>query len=199
MKQAQDCSTITDGANVVSVFGSHNVINGVDQQLTFSVNRDCVNNMTAQADFQSKLSAKVAQAMSDQSVAMTEWMDTGKSTQSTVIDQSVTNKFSSDVSQKCLASLSGVNVIDVRGTGNIVENVRQKQAQSVVSKCMQGSAQAMSAITDISNTVNQGSTKVSTNPLSFISDAFVAMGQSTMAMVAGVVVVVIVMAYMLMS
>lgn len=191
MNQTQDCIAVTDGQNVVDVFGSGNVVTNVTQDMSFRVKQDCVNKLSAKTDFEQKLSNDVTQHLKDQDIALTSWLTPGSSDQSETIKNSVRTNITTNVVQKCLAQLSGQNVVNVRGTGNVVTHIVQKQSQNVVSSCMQGSQQSMTAITDITNVVNQQQKNVDKNPMAFITDAIQAAVRDV-AVAIGIVIVAVV-------
>lgn len=196
MDQTQSCIGITNGTNSITIDGDSNELSGITQDLSFSISQSCANTLTSQADFQSKVANSIAQKLSDQDVAMTSWLSPGKSSQSASIKTTATTNISSDIVQKCLASLSGQNIINVRGSGNLLQNIAQKQAQTMVGTCMQNSQQSMQTMADITNTVNQQLSHVSKNPFAFITDAIQSVVQN-LALALGVCVAAVVLVYVL--
>ena len=171
LSQSQDCISVSDGKNVLNVFGTGNVVQNVTQDMQFSINQNCSQMLQAKDDFQQKLNAEIAQSLKNQDVALTSWLTPGSSRQSETISNSVTTNITTDLVQKCLTQMSGTNVINVQGSANVVQNVVQKQSQSIMAGCMQGNKQSLSTMTDITDTVNQNQQNVSKSPLSFITDA----------------------------
>ena len=80
-----------------------------------------------------------------------------------------------------------------KGSGNVVENATQKQAESVMTKCIQSTDQTLQTTNDISNNVNQYSDYESKNPFAFITDAIEAILKNLMIVAVVVFVSVIIM------
>lgn len=191
MNQTQSCLGIGNGENILEVLGSFNIIENVDQQLSFMIRQDCLNKLLEQNDFQTKIQSSISQQLKSQDVAMTQWLSAGSDNMEGSISNSVKTNITTNLVQTCLAKLSGRNIIYVQGSGNVVDSVVQSQAQSMVQSCMQGSKAANSTIADITNTANQHLEHTEKNPFAFITDAIKAAIQSV-AVIAGVVVFAVV-------
>lgn len=190
LKQTQDCIAVTDGSNVIDVSGNANVLSGVTQNLTFTVKQDCLSKLESRDDFQQKLATEIAASLKDQSVAMMSWLTPGSSRQHTAINNSVTTNVTTETVQKCLSQLEGNNIVNVRGSGNVLSGIVQNMQQGLVGSCMQGTAQTLTAITDISDSINQKQSSVQKNPLSFLTDALQAMVQDIALSVAVIVLAI---------
>ena len=169
--QTQNCMSMVDGTNFIGVYGSGNVLNHVFQNLSISLSKKCVNKVTNKENFQNNVTNEIVQNLKDQEVALTEWMDSSGDDQETDISNSVTTNITTKVAEDCLDAVSGMNVLVVEGSGNVVEYATQKQTEQVVSECLQSAHQSLQARNGISNTVNQYSDYTSKNPLAFITDA----------------------------
>ena len=192
-KQTQTCIGMVDGINYIGVFGSGNVLNHIFQDLSITLDQKCVNCVTNKEDFQTKITNEIVQNLKDQEVARTAWMDSSGDDQKTDVSSSVTTNITTEVSQKCIATVSGMNVLVVHGSGNVIENATQKQSEQVVSECIQSTDQSIQTTNDISNNVNQYSQYTSKNPLAFITDAIEAMLKNLMVIAAVVFIAIVVL------
>jgi hypothetical protein len=192
LNQSQGCIAVSDGKNVLNVFGNANVVENVDQGMSFTIKQDCKSVLASDDKFQSQLSTQIAQSLKDQDIALTSWLTPGTSDQSQALSDSVRKNISTDLVQNCLTQLSGTNVVNVQGSANVVQNVVQKQSQGVVASCMQGNQQSLSTMTDMTDIVNQNEAHSSKNPLAFITDAIGA-AVSDVAVAVGIAFVAIVL------
>ena len=192
LNQSQDCIAVSDGKNVLNVFGNANVVTNVDQEMTFTIKQDCKSTLAANDDFQGQLSNQIAQSLQDQDIALTSWLTPGTSTQSSAIANSVKTNIDTNLVQNCLTQMSGTNVVNVQGSANVVQNVVQKQSQSIMASCMQGNQQSLSTMTDITDITNQNLAHTSKNPLAFIPDA-IQKAVEDVAIALGIAVVAIVL------
>ena len=174
MNQVQDCLMDMSHENIIRVFGDHNIINNETQSITFQVSSSCVNKLTQEQDFESKVQNSISQTLKDQDVAMMSWMTPGSDDQSTTINNTVKTNITTNVVQKCVGNLQGRNITNVVGSGNVMTNIVQEQASTFVSQCMQGTTSVTKTSTDMSDIINQHSDHTSKNPFSFISDAIAA-------------------------
>ncbi|QRY19157.1 BA71V-E248R (k2R) [African swine fever virus] len=191
--QMQSCISMLDGKNYIGVFGDGNIINHIFQDLNLSLNTSCVQKHVNEENFITNLSNQITQNLKDQEVALTQWMDAGHHDQKTDIEENIKVNLKTTLIQNCVSALSGMNVLVVKGNGNIVENATQKQSQQIISNCLQGSKQAIDTTTGITNTVNQYSHYTSKNFFEFIADAISAVFKNIM--VAAVVIVVIIVGF----
>jgi len=200
-KQTQNCIGISEGKNFIGVFGDGNVVDGVYQDLSVNLDQRCVDQVTNQEKFQSNLKNGVVQSLKDREVALSEWINAGGDTQESDIIDSITTNLTSKVAQKCMLSLSGMNVLVLKGTGNVVENITQEQSEQLISNCLQTSNQAIKTTGDISNSVNQHSNHVSENPLAFISDAIEAVSNNSLHLViiAFIAFVLLILSFIMLS
>ena len=183
---SQKCISRVAGGDEVSVAGSGNVVSGVAQSMSISVDSQCAAQVTQAASFQSSLAATVAQSLKDQQVAMTQWLDGSGDDSSTAIAQTVQTNVTADTAQTCLNDINSQNIVSVVGDGNVVSDVAQQDTVSLISRCMLGQGQTSKAVAAVTDTVNQHSTYTSKNPLAFIADAFEALARSALLGVAAV-------------
>jgi hypothetical protein len=188
---AQNCIDVSYGGNVIDVNGNYNILSGVDQTVSLSVNSDCSTFASQNSTFNSDLSDAMSQILSDQEVALTQWIDTSKDTQYTNITENVTANFTQSTVQSCVNNLNGYNVLSVTGSGNVIKNITQDVSLNILSQCLIQNSQTGSSISDITNTVNQHSTYTSTNPFAFIADALESMSRSAMAIAAIIFIVIV--------
>jgi hypothetical protein len=186
---AQNCINVSTGANTIAIDGNYNVISGVNQSIALSVNSDCSTFADQQSSFNADLENSMSQVLKDQSVALTQWMDGSKSTQSDEITQSVKTNFTQHNVQQCVNRLNSVNLLSVSGTGNVIKDITQEATLNVLSQCIQQGDQTSDVVSAITNTVNQQATSVSKNPFAFITDAISAVFKSLV--VGGVVIFIV--------
>lgn len=187
----QNCINVTMGGNTIAINGDYNILNGVNQTVSLSVNTDCSTFARAGNTFDSDLASSLSQVLHDQGIALTEWTDTSKTDQETNIRQSITANFTQSVVQNCISQLNGRNILSVTGSGNVIKNITQSASLNLISRCLLQNAQTSSVISDITNSVNQHSSHISENPLSFISDAWTAISRSALAFAAVCFIVVV--------
>lgn len=188
---AQNCISVAYGGNTININGNYNNVSGVDQTVSISINSDCSTFAQQNSTFDADLQNALTQALNDQEVALTEWMDNSRDDQSASVSNSVTANFTQNTVQNCVNTLNGYNILNVTGTGNVVKDITQNATLNVISQCLLGNGQTSSVVSDITNTVNQQSTYVSQNPLAFIADAIAAIFKSLIVAAAVVFVVII--------
>lgn len=195
LNQSQDCIVADFAENVINVQGSGNVVSGAKQGITFTVKQDCASTLDAKENFQASVNDQIAQSLKNQTTALMSWASPGSAKESINLSNSVTTNITTTMVQKCLATLQGRNVINIQGSGNVLENTKQDVSMKVLSSCMQGNTQALSTMTDITDTINQKQSNVDENPFGFITDAITAVvGDLAVAAVVVVVLVVLVVA-----
>ncbi len=167
----QDCVSVGVGENTISIKGDYNVFSGVSQKLSITVNEDCSTLAAQDSKFGADMASATASALGSESVALTQWLDNSKSSQSTNISQTVSNTFTTNVVKKCISSLTGMNNLFVSGNANVVKNVTQETAIDRVASYILSDGQTAGAATTVADTVNQHALYASENPLNFIADA----------------------------
>lgn len=191
MDQVQSCITVSDSTNAVNITGSQNTVQGVRQNMSLVIKADCVSKLTQQNDFDSKLSDTISSKLAAQHISLLSWMSPGSESSADSINNTIKTNITTKLVQNCVTNISGTNVINVRGAGNIVRDVVQTQAISSLSSCMQGTNQSMKAVTDMSNLTNQSVTTTSKNPFAFITDGITAASEDIAATVGGIVVLIV--------
>ena len=193
MKMSQDCISFMDGSQVIAVNGSGNVVDGNVQESSMSVNSKCVAQLGEDGSFVNKLTDSVSQALKDEEIALSQWMDGSKDKQSTSIAENVTQNLTFEEAQKCLNTVQGTQVIMVKGTGNVVSDNLQEQSSQLVSNCLMSGSETAKSVNDVTNTINQHSTYKSDNPFSFITDAIEGVFRSAIAVAAVVFIAVVIL------
>jgi hypothetical protein len=188
----QNCLTFMDGTQVISVFGSGNVVEGNIQRMSLSVDSKCLSEMSQQGQFENKIADSVAQSLKDQEIAFSQWMDGSKDDQSSAIAENVTTNITFNDVQNCVASLQGTQLVIVSGSNNVVVDNVQEQTMSLASSCMMRGSQATDVVNDVTNTTNQHSTYESKNPFAFITDAIEATMKSAIAIAAVVFIAIVI-------
>jgi hypothetical protein len=192
MNSTVDCVNYVSGSNIVNIDGVGGVVDGVNQQLTISVNAPCVAKKTQSADYANKLSHSVAQALSKKSVALTQWLDNSQNTIRTHIADNVSTNVDSTTVQNCMNKIDSHNIVNVGGVGNIAKNIVQKSTTSLVSSCMSSNAQAAKGINGITDAVSQTANIKSANPLDFITHMFDSVVHGGEMMIFAVVFIVLI-------
>jgi hypothetical protein len=193
MKATQNCLSLMEGNQVISIDGSNIIFSGNTQKLSLSVNSQCVSQMSQNGEFENKITDTITQELKDQEIAATQWLDPSADIQSTDIVQNVTTNITFDHVQNCINSLQGTQIIVVRGSNDVVANNIQEETMNLASTCMMSGSQAVDVINDLTNTVNQHSTYVSKNPFAFITDAIEAAIKSAMALAAVVFIAIVIL------
>ncbi len=177
---AQNCISVAYGGNTVNIDGDFNNVSGVNQTVSVSVDSSCSTFASQDSTFTSDLQNAISQSLSDQEVALTEWMDDSRDDQGAYIGNQVTANFTQSTVQNCVNTLNGQNILNVTGTGNVVKDITQKMTLDLISQCILGNDQTNSVVSDITNAANQQATYVSQNPFAFITDAITAVLRSAM-------------------
>lgn len=186
---AQDCINVEYGNNTIAIDGNYNNIQNVSQKLSITLNPTCSTMTASDNSFQTNLSNALSQNMSDQEVAMSQWLDNSKDTQSTNIEQTVSTNITQNTVQKCLNNLTTMNNFYLTGDGNVIKNQVQDSTLNMISQCLLNGQQSTQAISDITNTINQHSTYDSKSPFSFLTDAIEGSIQS-IATIAAIIFIV---------
>src|SRR5512147_1253671 len=72
---AQNCINVAYGGNTITINGDYNVVSGVNQTVSISINSSCSTFASQDSTFNSDLQNSLSQVLADQEVALTEWMD----------------------------------------------------------------------------------------------------------------------------
>ena len=188
---SQDCITYVNSANEIVIRGNGNVVGTVDQSVSIKVSSDCGISTMQDADFENKLKTSMSQVLSDQEIALTQWLDNSKDDTENSLSQTIKTKVTQATVQTCLNNVNGHNVFAISGDDNVVGKATQASALDVISSCMLNQGQQSSTVNDISNTINQHSTYTSQNPLAFLTDALEAIMKSAMTLLAVVFIVIV--------
>lgn len=191
LNQTQNCVAVAAGENVISLNGNYNTLSNVSQGIKITLDADCAQKEIQKDDFESKLQNDISQQLKSQDVAMTSWLSAGSDDQEANINNSVATMVQTNVIQTCYRSLSARNVINIRGSGNVLENIAQDQAATMVSNCYQSTEGSMKTTTDMTNIINQALSHIDENPFAFITDAIKAAVESV-AVIVGIVILAIV-------
>jgi hypothetical protein len=198
MSTTQNCLTVSQGTQVMYVGGSGNVFENNQQSMTLGADMKCVQNSVNQTKVNQNIQNEIVQKLKDQQVAMTQWLDTGKTEVSANIEQKVETTITINTIQNCIAGLTGKQIMAVSGQGNVFRNNVQTQALTVVTQCVQGSQNTQDMTTDIANTINQHSEYKSENPLAFITDAIQNVIKSVIMVAAIAFIVIVAMVFLFM-
>lgn len=190
MNSMQNCVTYATGTQVISIDGTGNIVTQNVQSMTMSIQTDCVKQAVQSAEFFNDLTDQITQTIDQQTVALTQWLDSGSDTAESTINQSVTTNITENDIQNCLFSMNNKQLMVVKGDYNVLSGNVQQQKSSMVGQCLSNSTQASQAINDIANTTNQHSTYDSKNPFAFITDAFAAVFKSALAIAAVVFIMI---------
>jgi hypothetical protein len=188
---AQNCINVAYGGNTITINGNYNVVSGVDQTVSISINSACSTFAAQNSTFDADLENALSQILSDQEVALTEWMDNSQDDQNTDVKQNVTTNFTQSTVQNCVNNLDGYNILSVTGSGNVVQDITQTATLNVISQCILKGQQTSDVVSSITNTVNQHSVYTSENPLAFIADAVASVLKSAMAIAAVLFIVIL--------
>ena len=190
-KVAQDCISYVNAENIIVIRGNGNIVGTVDQSVSIRVDSDCRILSSQDAEFTTKLNDSMTQVLSDQQIALTQWLDNSKDDTENSISQTIKNKVTQTTVQTCLTNVNGHNVFAISGDDNVVSKATQSSAIDVISNCMLNQGQQSDTVSDISNTINQHSTYVSQNPLAFLTDTLEAIMKSAMTLLAVVFIVIV--------
>jgi hypothetical protein len=195
---AQNCISVSNGTNTITVDGNYNVISGVKQEVSISVNTSCTTFSESNVDFNTDLAAVVESVLKDQEVALESWVDNSGSSQKSKIAQDVTTNVTKSTVQNCVSSLTGINNLFITGNENIVRDIVQSSTLNLISQCLLTDTDSVQAVTNITDTVNQHASYESENPLAFITDAYTAVSKSAILMIAVIFIIIISFVFVLM-
>lgn len=190
---AQNCVQYVVGDQTIATYGTGNLVQGNIQDMSLRLDAGCVQRTTQAADFETKLQAQIAQKLKDQEVALTQWLDGGKTSVSSSVSNTVRTNITVKTTQNCLTRLSGTQLILTSGNANVVMDNAQRQVQNVVGQCLQDGTQSARASTDISDLINQYASYTSENPFAFITDAITAVLKSAIAIFAIIFIAIIIL------
>ena len=187
----QSCINIGSGSNIISFGGNNNVVDGVNQTVSVSVNSNCQVLTGQDSTFQAALASAATSTLDSQQVAMTQWMDNSHTDQSTSISNQLNTNLSQATAQTCLNQLAASNQLQFSGSGNVVKNIAQNATMDVISNCLMKNGQTNTMVSDITNTVNQHAQYKSENPFAFITDAITAVAKNITYTVALVFIAIV--------
>lgn len=191
MNITQDCQTTINSNQIMNQYGTGNVFKGNVQRSTISINQKCLSKMNQSGEFSNKISSAIAQEMKDQTVALTQWADAGKDSQSTRLHNAVTTNITFNDVQNCAVSIDKKQIMNQVGNDQIMEDQLQESVTNVMKTCLMSGGQTANVANDITNTVNQHSEYKSENPLNFIADTFRAIGSSIMSVVYLIIIFIV--------
>jgi len=192
MTTTQNCIGLAQGTQFIGVFGDGNIVSENTQNLTLSFKSDCINTMDQSGSYETDLSSQLSQSLQDQTVAMTQWADNSKSSNSANISQYITTNINISNVQNCLSTLQGSQIITVRGNNNVVTKNAQNQVASMVGDCLMSGSQQSSSTATVADVINQKSQYKEENPMSFLTDALKGLGGNVMMILVVIFVVLIV-------
>jgi hypothetical protein len=190
-KITQNCVTYENAGNTVNIDGMGNIVDQVNQSMTIKVDSSCMGQVTQDASFEDKIKSQISQMLSDQEVALTQWMDNSKDDSEADIAESISTNVTSTTVQSCVNDINSKNILNITGSGNVVAKIVQDSTSDMISKCLLGQGQTSTAVNNITNAINQHSKYTSKNPLAFITDAIQAMTKSTLILIAVIFIVLV--------
>ena len=195
LQSTQNCISYVSGSQIIGTYGSGNVVSGNIQNMSVSVTPTCFQTSKQKSDLSSEMQSKIKQSLKSKQVALTQWLDTGKSSTDTEIDRQITANFTFDTVQNCFVKISNTQLIVTKGSANVVIDNAQKQTSNVMEQCIMSGGQTSAAVSNITDTINQHSEYTSTNPLSFIGDFFKGMMQSGIMAAAAIFIGIIILVF----
>ena len=179
-----DCETYTSNGNTLNINGNNDVIQGVDQKITLSVDTACVTQDPLNYSFSSRVQNSAIQQLADEQIALTQWLDNSKDTITTSLSTDLELGVTQTNSQNCMDSINANNTINVTGDYDVVKNVTQTYSLDTVTGCHMKDGVAFKASNSMTNTLNQHLLYTSVNPFAFITDAITAITHSIALLVA---------------
>lgn len=186
-----NCETAASGSNSFELDGDNDVISGVDQRITLSVDMDCVTADPLNYAFSSRVQNSALQQLADEQVAMTQWMDNSKDTVTSSISTDLELGVTQANSQDCMDSVNAANTFEVSGDYDVVKDVTQTYSLDTVTSCHMKDGVAFKASNRMTNTLNQHLIYTSVNPFAFITDAITAITDSIALLIAFCFIVVV--------
>lgn len=191
LSATQKCINYEHGSNIIDVTGTGNVVDDVNQRISFSIDANCLAGATQQDTLITNMSDKMSQSLKDQDLALTQWMDGSKDTNISKVKQLISNNVSSTVVQNCVKDLDSRNILNVAGTGNVVTKIVQDSTSKAVGDCMMKQGQTAKAVETVTNTINQHAEHTSKSPFAFITDAIQSVTKSLIYVAAVIFIVII--------
>ena len=191
-KTTNNCLTTVFGQNCLNVSGTGNRVSGTTQSVTIGKKTSCSTLAKQNNTFENDLKSAISQALEDKQVAGTQWMDTSKDENLLAIKRDIEARFTQETVQACVDNITVGNCINVHGSYNTVEDVKQTAvADAIASKCVLDDEQTSHMVNKITDTANQHATYTSENPLAFIGDAIKGIANSIAAVAAVIIIVMI--------
>jgi len=177
LSSTAQCSRVTAGEQSMRCEGPQCRLSGNVQRQQLSLDAACVIAQSQKIDLASQVANQADLLLKDKSVAGTQWADASQRSMSSDVSTRIKQSVSAQQIAACAAALNGKQIIDVRGDGSVAEDNQQQMALDMQADCYLKSEQGVSVGNYIANATNQRSEYTSESPLSFIGDAFSALGK----------------------
>lgn len=195
---SQSCLVDANSSQQIIIQGNGNIINNTTQIMDIQINAKCYSDVKNNSTLQSTVDNTIAQALKDQEVATTQWLDSSGDNVSTSISTNITDSITISNTQNCVENLAGSQLLMIQGNSNVASNTLQKNVMTGLLSCVQNDANTSSFIQDTTNTINQHSDYQSENPFAFITDAIQAMFKSALVLAAVVFIIIVAMVFLFM-
>lgn len=199
LETTKSCEATSSQGNSTVISGNDNVVDGVTQINSKTLNMNCYQNAIQSTDQESAMTTTIQNSVKDKSIALLGSLDKSKADLEATINNNVQLLTSQKVLQSCVISTAQNNSLEVYGDRNIVKNFTQTITTDALANCMQGSDQAAKAISSITNAANQSEEHTEENPLAFIGDALNAASKNLMIIAAIAFIALICFLYIMKS
>ena len=193
-QQMSGCDQGVSESNNDIISGSADAsISNVNQSITSTNNSKCISQLTANSSDGSNISSQIVQAIKQQQVAFTGFLDDAHSDISTALNQNITQSTIQSAVNKCSASFKTSNSAEILNSGGSkITGGSQTITATDVSSCVLSNSDVSQNAADITNAINQHSVYKSKNPLAFIADAIESTISSAVKTAAIVFVVIVI-------
>lgn len=188
------------GQSMTNIARNGSKISGNSQSMTGSYDATCVQQNTQDASAIAKISAQVAQEMSKQGVAGTQWLNADKTDMSVYMSSKIASSMNLSNTQSCIAGLvAKQDMTNIALDGSVISGNSQTMSVSGVSSCLLGSSLSAKNMADIANSANQHAAIKDENATAPLFDAIRDIVKAPLAAMSGVFIAVILIAMVIMA
>jgi hypothetical protein len=148
------CVSTGNQSNVLDVSGNGNIIKGIDQSTELIFKSGCLDSDTTASTVLQTLNSTTAASQAAEQQALAGFLDDSTQSISDKISNNVTNTLTISNMSTCMNNVNANNVIDVHGSNNVIDGVKQISDIDILQTCAITAAQQSNNATSITNMSN---------------------------------------------
>lgn len=189
-----------DAKQEINQYGDDDVVEGVSMSARVAVTQYAQTEAKLDAALSAALSSHFSASASDQQVAVLGALNSSADSVHNMIKNSVATSVSDSTIQQCLLSMNVDQAINQYGDRDIVKGVTMDETSTAVAKCMDASDTTSKVAEKVQNWADESVKQTQTNPLdglfNALGDLFKTPGEIMIAMIAGGVLIVMVILFL---